>query len=433
MTRNHLFTLATLFATFCCATGCSSKSSPGPKTAENEGSPDATGAVSLPAASIDPSTETADSAAADDFETPVELIAEITRLRTLPDAIIEVSYEDGDTRTETERAPTEAEIAEEHLRRQQRIIELAASAIEKTHADPEREQTFNNAVHYLTEARVQLALAGDSEQAQILSDDAEVLYEKAPKSFAARETGHKVVQLAELMAAKYGAQQPDWVIAYANQARLFADRFPEEQGRAATSLINAARKCEQYGLHEQARQCYLLVERQFPDTPYVQLIAGVLRRLRLQGQKLELGGPTIDGGFLSGVDEFAGRAILVVFWASNSQKLTRDLPVLKQLTEQFPEDKLVVIGVNLDENELDVDRFLEQSGVGWRQIFFSEADQRGSRNPIARYYGVQTVPTYWLVDGAGIVVAAPADVNQLASQLTAMQSVQPTAAAQPAD
>ena len=390
MKREYLTTWATLF-TACCICGCGGGQSDEVATTEANSDPEA-GTVQLPPASI--------SAPAVDPDSAEALIAEITRLRTLPEAIIEVHYEEGGARSETEREPTEAEIAEERQRRQHRILELAASAIEKTHGDPEREQTFNNAIHYLSEARVQLALSGDSEQAQILSEDAEALFQNAPESFAAIQTGYEVVRLSELMAARYGGQQPAWVTTYANQARLFADRFPNQQGRAATSLISAARKCEQFGLHEQARQSYLLVERLFPDTPYIQLIDGVLRRLRLEGQPLDLGGPTIDGGFIN-AEDFTGRPILVVFWASNSETLARDLPILTQLTDQFPEEKLAVIGVNLDQNESAVDAFLEQSGIGWRQVFFSESDKRGSRNPVARYYGVQTVPTYWLVDCPG--------------------------------
>lgn len=421
MTRDYLMILAAIVGTFGIA-GCGGQQSP--QTGADTASADtasATDSTTPPPASIGQSDKPA---AEVDPDAPELLIAEITRLRTLPDAIIQVSYENGGTPTEVERAPTEAEIAAERERRQHKILELAASAIEKTHNNPEREQTFNNAVHYLCEARVQLALAGDTEQAQILSADAETLYQNAPESFATVETGKEVVRLAELMAAKYGAQQPAWVTAYANQARLFADRFPDEQGRAATSLIAAGRKCEQFGLHEQARQCYLLVERLYPDSPYVQHIAGVLRRLRLVGQPLELGGPTIDGGFLK-ADDFAGRPLLIIFWASNSEKLARDLPLLKQLTDHYPDEKLTVIGVNLDENEAAVDAFLEESGIGWRgwrQIFFSQADQRGSGNPIARYYGVQTVPTYWLVDAQGTVVAAPAEVEQLPSQVAELQA-----------
>lgn len=362
------------------------------------------------------------------------MIAEIARLRTLPDTVIEVRYENGERSEESVRAPTEEEISAEQLRRCERIVELAAAAIQEVHADPEREQLFNNAVHYLSDARMQLALLGQAEQAQLLAEDAQALFDRDPTSFAAVESGYKVVQLAESMAARHGAGNPEWITAYANQARLFADRFPQEQGRSAVSLIAAGRKCEQFSLHQEARQCYLLVEQLYPDSAFTAQIAGILRRLRLVGQPLDLAGPTIDGGFFK-LEDFADKPILVVFWSSNSETFRRDLPVIKEITSAYGEGRLTVVGVNLDEDEFAVDAFLESSGINWRQIFFSEPDKRGGRNPVARYYGVHVVPTYWLTDATGKVVAAPAGIETLAggvAQVVGDSGVRAASAEQPA-
>lgn len=346
-------------------------------------------------------------------------MAEITRLRVLPGAIVEVSYERGQKQQQAERPLTSDEAAAEQTRRMERIVDLAGMVIKRVHGDPEQQKVFNNAVHYLGDARVRLALLGDAEQAQLLSDDADTLYEHGKDTFAAIETGYKLVELAEAMAAQHGTQNNEWVKAYAIQARLFAERFPQEQGRVAVSLISAGRKCEQFALHEDARQCYYLVERMYPDSPYAQQLAGILRRLRIVGQPLELAGATIDGGFLS-ADQFRGKPLLVVFWASNSETLRRDLPALKKLTDRFGPERLTVIGVNMDLDEFAVDAFLEETGLGWRQIFFAEADKRGGKSPVARYYGIHTVPTYWVVDARGVVVTAPATVAELEGQFAQM-------------
>ena len=344
------------------------------------------------------------------------MIAEIARLRTLPGSVIEIRYENGARQESAERPPTEAEIAAEQERRLNRIVDLAAAAIKEVHADPAREQLFNNAVHYLTDARMQLALLGHDEQAQLLAEDAQALYDRDKTSFAAVEAGFKVVQLAESMASRHGAENRGWVTAYANQSRLFAERFPQEQGRTAVSLIAAGRKCEQFHLPNDARQCYRLVEQLYPDSAFTSQIAGILRRLRMEGQPLDLAGPTIDGGFFK-LEDFAGKPTLVVFWSSNSETFRRDLPVLQEITAAYDASELTVVGVNLDEDEFAVDAFLEASGLGWRQIFFSDLDKRGGRNPVARYYGVHVVPTYWLADAAGKVIASPAPIEGLAAQV----------------
>ena len=84
------------------------------------------------------------------------------------------------------------------------------------------------------------------------------------------------------------------------------------------------------------------------------------------------------------------------------------------MTDTYGSDQLTVVGVNLDLDEFQVDAFLEETGIGWRQIFFSEPDKRGGRNPVARFYGVHAVPEYWLVDSHGTVSSAPVEPAHLA-------------------
>ena len=287
--------------------GCGGSGST-PETADTSTTPPAAEAASqFDAPELDPS----------DLDSPEGRIAEITRLRTLPNAVVEVRFEDGQKQPANERPPTEEEIAQEQVRRNERIIELASGVIQQVHAEEEKEQLFNNAVYYLGDARVNLALAGDVDQAQLLADDADALFERDPTSFSAVEAGAAVVELASQMASRYGMQNSDWVKAYSVQARLFAERFPQEQGRVAVNLISAGRKCEQFVLREEAKRCFLLVEQLYPDSPFAEQISGVLRRLRVEGQPLELAGTTIDGGFFS-ADQFTGKPMLVVFWSSNS-------------------------------------------------------------------------------------------------------------------
>lgn len=361
---------------------------------------------------------------------PAAQIAEIARLKSLPDTVVEVRYEDGKRIEDDRRTPTQEEIVAEQKRRLERIVDLAGQVIKDTHTDPAQEQIFNNAVHYLMDARLQLASQGEADQAQQLTEDAETLFELDSSSFAAVESGHKVVQLAELMAAKYGAQNRDWVSEYASQARQFADRFPQEQGRSAVSLIAAGRKCERYGLNEEARNCYLQVERQFAGSVFATQISGILRRMRLEGQSLELAGPTIDGGFFS-IDQFVGHPMLVVFWTSGSDTFRRDMSVLKQISDTYKEPELTIVGVCLDRQEAAVDQFLEEHGVSWRQIFFADPNQRGGRNPVARYYGVHVTPTYWLADADGIVTAAPVAIAELPSRVEQLVNATPAPTVEP--
>lgn len=353
-------------------------------------------------ASASPKTINTSSAAEAPMGSGQWLIREIVRIRSAPLDVVRQPIP-GKPKEFQEVQLTPEQVQAERRRRAFEVIELATQAIAKTHDQEDQRQLFNNAVHYLADARMQLALMNEPEQAQLMEEDAAALQKMYPGSFAATEAAFKLVQLAQTRAQQQGSDDPQWSIAFARQARLFSEKFPTETSRAAVSLISAGRTCENHGLLDEALACFQVVETSFPNSPFSEQIAGTLRRLRLPGETLtEFGGSTHDGGYLS-IDQYRGRAIIVAFWASNSEVFRNDLPALQQLAKSVGEDNLEIIGVNLDRDEQALDHFLEATGIGWKHIFFSSAEKRGGSNPVARHYGVIRVPTYWLIDRKGVV------------------------------
>ncbi|MGE4000707.1 MAG: redoxin domain-containing protein [Planctomycetaceae bacterium] len=331
--------------------------------------------------------------------TPGWMLREIARIRTeLPS---------------TQQGPL---LSDKALRQHEKIIELARLTIAATHQDAQQAQLFNNAVHYLSDSRLALAMNGDTEQTRLLVEDAESLYRRDRSSFSAVESAHKVVQLAQRKAEVHGREQPEWLTEFANQARLFAEKFPQEPNRSALVLLTAGKLCDREGMTDPARSCFTLILKQFPDSVFAEQVHGFLRRYALIGQPLELAGPTIDGGYVS-IDDYDGQPVLIVFWAAASPQFQQECERLLEIQAQFQDQGLHVIGVNLDVDEPEIDRFLGERALSWPHIFYSEPEKRGGRHPLARYYGVQRVPTYWIVDRAGNVVAAPADPDELDQRL----------------
>jgi thiol-disulfide isomerase/thioredoxin len=301
-----------------------------------------------------------------------------------------------------------------YRRHLERVVELATDVIAATHLDPAAEQSFNNAVHYLSDARLELASTGDAAQARLLIDDADSLYERDQDSFAAAEAGDKVVELAERMARTLGDDDPEWLTEYATQAQRFAERFPGDS-RAALGLFTAGRLCDRFGSVEPARVCLQTVQEEFPGTVFAAQSAGFLRRLTLRGRALELQGATIDGGFAD-IDHYKGKAVLVVFWSSTSPTFAEHLPQLQQVESRYP-DHLAFIGINLDTDESALDAFLSAHQIAWPQIVSADPSERGGRHPLARDFGIQVLPTYWLVDAEGIVVDESLSIGELAADV----------------
>ncbi len=347
-----------------------------------------------------------------DKGSPDWLLQEIARLRTAP---VETLREPvaGMPGQFKEVQLSAVQIEQEKIRRYKQTVQLASQVIGKTHRDPNSEEFFNSAVHYLTDARMQLALAGEDEQAQLLLEDAQSLFQRDATSFAAMEAASRVLELTQAKASRSDNTDPKWTLAFARQARMFAANFPQETHRSAVNVLAAGRMCERLGVLTEAETCLAWIEQGFPQTPYAEQAAGPLRRLRLVGNPLtEFGGPTLDGRFLS-INQLRGKSLLVVFWTSNSAQFREDLPVIQKTLNNFP-DRIAAVGVNLDTDEIAATNFVKQSQLSWPHIFHSDPQNRGEYNVVARHYGVVDVPQYWLVDSQGIVRSVDLSIDELA-------------------
>ncbi|WP_437191255.1 TlpA family protein disulfide reductase [Planctomicrobium sp. SH527] len=306
--------------------------------------------------------------------------------------------------------------SEDSLRRNRAIVKLASEAIVKTFDKPGMTEQFNAAILCLCDARMQLASAGDADQAQKLAEDAETLFEKDPTSFAAIESASRVLELIQNMATRSEQPSPKWTLAYAKEAQKFATNFPQETNRAAMNLVLAGQMCEKLRYDSEAETCYAWIEQTYSQTPYFQQVESSLRRLRLPGEHLvEFGGTLLNGGFVS-ASQLKGQMVLVAFWTSNSGKFQEDLPLIQTALTKH-DGRIRAVGVNMDRDEVAVSQFVQQHKLDWPQIFFSDAEKRGEQNLVARHYGVKDVPQYWLVDRDGIVRSVNVDITQLEADL----------------
>ena len=117
--------------------------------------------------------------------------------------------------------------------------------------------------------------------------------------------------------------------------------------------------------------------------------------------------------------ELEGRVVLLDFWATWCAPCLAELPNLRQLAERHPSDDLILLGIALD----TIDRtrlrsFLRRHDITWPQVH----EPRGVEGEIARRFGVEAVPSTFLVDRAGRLVAR--DLHGRALEVTVETLVQ---------
>ncbi len=315
--------------------------------------------------------------------------------------------------------PTTGDVDEARKLRKERnekIIDLTAAVIKQTHQNPKKVRIFEVAVNYMLEARMELALQGDKEAIDAVYDDAASLWERDPKSKPAADAAFTLVNLAYTNAKNTTSKDNKWLSEFNRQAIHFAKNFPQEDRRGLAMLFTAARSCELHGLTKPAVEAYAQLQQIYPQSSQAARAKGVIRRLQLPGQSVKLGGPTIDGGFLS-MEDVAGKTVLLVFWSAQATPFMNDLPALQEFHKAYAKQGLTLVGVCLDEDQAATEKFLEDHKIVWPQIFYSETGKKGWNNPIASYYGVQDVSN-WLIDSKGTVVSTSVKVAELEDQLT---------------
>lgn len=308
-----------------------------------------------------------------------------------------------------------AQTREIRRQRNQDIVKLSMDALAKSAKDPTKEDAFVAAVHHFLDAHLQLALQGDETSIAALYDAAEAFYARKPNSPAAAEAQLTLVNLAHANALRYSRNEPRWLQEFSRHAQLFATRFPDEEAHSLPLLLSAGRSCELNGLLDDARSCFQLIQKNYPSSPQAGQSAAILRRLNLRGQKLDFGGPTLDGNHVD-IADHAGKTVIVVFWATHAKPFLDGSEILKGVGEKYRK-YAQVLSVCLDSEENEVDQYLEKANLGWPVIFHVEQDKRGWNSPLAAYYGITTLPTIWIIDPNGVVAETEVTAETLEAQL----------------
>jgi len=108
-----------------------------------------------------------------------------------------------------------------------------------------------------------------------------------------------------------------------------------------------------------------------------------------------------------------GKVVLIDFWATWCRPCLESMPELKSMYDKYHDKGLEVIGVNLDNREMEaqVKQVVEKQGLSWPQRFTG----KGMNDPLAKLYGINSLPTVWLLDKDGRITDREARGERLES------------------
>lgn len=103
------------------------------------------------------------------------------------------------------------------------------------------------------------------------------------------------------------------------------------------------------------------------------------------------------------LSDFRGKYVLLDFWASWCVPCRKENPNIVREYETYKDKNFTVLGVSLDDLEgkqawLDA---IAKDGLNWTQL----SDLQGFKNAVAKMYNVTSVPSNWLIDPTGKIIA----------------------------
>lgn len=144
---------------------------------------------------------------------------------------------------------------------------------------------------------------------------------------------------------------------------------------------------------------YRAFRQMYPSSRYMPVIddAMELKRKLGAGQPLlDFAFTTIDGKKMR-LSDLKGKVVYIDFWASWCGPCMRELPAAKKVEEHFKGRDVVFLNISIDEEEAAWKNAIEK-----KQIEGIHTRVKGGwKAPIAVQYGIQSVPSYFLIDKNG--------------------------------
>lgn len=148
--------------------------------------------------------------------------------------------------------------------------------------------------------------------------------------------------------------------------------------------------------------------------------AVAIKRKKAKGAPaIEFDFTTMEGQQMK-LSDLKGKVVYIDFWASWCGPCMRELPATKKVKEHFKDKDVVFLNVSIDEDMNAWKKAIEKNNI----TGIHTCEPGGWKNRVAQLYGVNSVPSYFLIDRNGKFASEntprPSETEQLIKEIEAV-------------
>jgi thiol-disulfide isomerase/thioredoxin len=264
-----------------------------------------------------------------------------------------------------------------------------------------------------------LAQGGDTAALKNLAELSNHVADQMPGSSLAAYGAYRDMW-ARYSLAVAGAQQTNvekiqkgWV----DQLTKFVQTYPKAEDTTPDALHQLAMHHEFFGDDKQAKGYYELAHSKFPTHYLAEKCKGAARRLDLPGKKLELAAPELQTAKPFDIANIKDKLVVVYYWATSCEQCIGDFARLNKIVDTHP-GKVELVCVNLDDTDAQAIAYLKTTVVKGTHLFQAPpANTGGMSSALALQYGINGLPTVFLIGRDGRVVTRSMQMSDLENEL----------------
>jgi peroxiredoxin len=205
----------------------------------------------------------------------------------------------------------------------------------------------------------------------------------------------QIGRLSDLQAKQLQANQIDEFAVY----KEFMSKYPDNAiaGHLMKSLPYQDNPVAYYALFNK----FSVLAKNSDDGKELEVKLKGLAKLAPGSPAPDIAGTTIDGKPLD-IKALHKKIILLDFWRStNGSSRDNHEELIRTLLPELRAKGFGVISVSLDTDQAKWQQAIKADGMDWTQI----SDLKGDDSPNAGTWGIKSIPTYYLLDGNGKIIA----------------------------